>query len=385
MFTPLLAGATTTVPWLQSNLTDGFIHPGQVNGVNQSLQVQGYASTSQFSTGYASSTLYFGANLAPCSSASNALTWSAGTFGCNTISGGSSFAWPFTKQSSGSQATSTVMEFIGGFMSDASSTLTTFTGTNGSTTSTFNSPTITGTNFFSTASSTFGTLYGASLTSCNAANSALTWNSGAFGCNTINSLTFAYPFKTLSTGEEATGTTMAFLNGFVSTASSTLTTFQATYGSTTEIQTTSNTLLATLGGRVGVATTTPEQTFTVASTTSILVQENKVATSTSQTIDWSTSNNYLVQIGTAGVTMSFTNFYVGQHEIVTVCNPGTTGGAITWPSNVTWAGGTPPTQTTTANVCDIWSFLATMGTSTTANPGSLSKVKIFGAATLNFQ
>jgi len=35
----------------------------------------------------ASSTLYYGANLNSCNSGSNALTWSAGQFGCNTISG----------------------------------------------------------------------------------------------------------------------------------------------------------------------------------------------------------------------------------------------------------------------------------------------------------
>lgn len=53
------------------------------------------ASSTLFSTAYASSTAYFGAGLASCNGGSNALTWNAGTFGCNTISAGSS-VWPFT-------------------------------------------------------------------------------------------------------------------------------------------------------------------------------------------------------------------------------------------------------------------------------------------------
>lgn len=44
------------------------------------------------------------------------------------------FAWPFTKQNSSSQATTTLMEWIGGFLADASSTLTRFTASNSTTT-----------------------------------------------------------------------------------------------------------------------------------------------------------------------------------------------------------------------------------------------------------
>lgn len=63
-------------------------------GVTQLTSLTNATST-LFSTGYASSTLYYGANLASCNGGTNALTWSAGQFGCNTISGGSSFGYPF--------------------------------------------------------------------------------------------------------------------------------------------------------------------------------------------------------------------------------------------------------------------------------------------------
>ena len=51
------------------------------------LQSFANASSTLLSSSYASSTVYYGANLATCNSAANALTWVAGVFGCNTISG----------------------------------------------------------------------------------------------------------------------------------------------------------------------------------------------------------------------------------------------------------------------------------------------------------
>lgn len=46
-----------------------------------------YASTTMISATTASSSNYFGGNLASCNAGSSALTWNAGVFGCNTISG----------------------------------------------------------------------------------------------------------------------------------------------------------------------------------------------------------------------------------------------------------------------------------------------------------
>ena len=52
------------------------------------LQTFANASSTYLSATYASSTTYYGGLLASCNSASNALTWNAGYFGCNTITGG---------------------------------------------------------------------------------------------------------------------------------------------------------------------------------------------------------------------------------------------------------------------------------------------------------
>lgn len=106
--------------------------------------------------------------------------------------------------------------------------------------------------------------------------------------------------------------------------------------------------------------------------------ENIVATSSAPTLDWNnTPNQILYRIGTAATTIGFNNASTtGMTKRITVCNPGGTAGAITWSVNtIRWVGGTIPTQTTTANKCDVYSFIVTAGTSTTV---------ILGAQSANF-
>src|SRR3990167_8570198 len=57
----------------------------------------------------------------------------ANDWDCATDDTGGGFSWPFTKQADNSQGTTTVMSFLGGFYSSASSTLTDFQATNGRT------------------------------------------------------------------------------------------------------------------------------------------------------------------------------------------------------------------------------------------------------------
>ena len=134
-----------------------------------------------------------------------------------------------------------------------------------------------------------------------------------------------------------------------------------------------------LAGYFTATSTTATSTFagnvTVGPAASISDQENTLATSTSMTIDWGKGNQQLVRIGTAATTINFSDYSAGQTERVVVCNPPTlSAGALTW-SGVDWSGGTAPTQTTTADVCDIWDFIATNATST---------LKVFGTASTDF-
>ncbi len=126
---------------------------------------------------------------------------------------------------------------------------------------------------------------------------------------------------------------------------------------------------------IGVASSTPWAGISVATGKAIVVAENTLATSTSMTVDWRNGNQQLVRLGFSATTISFSGFVEGQKLVLTVCNPNGTGGALSFGTQVLWPGGTIPTQTTSANKCDVWSFLATMGTST---------LKILGSQTPNF-
>jgi hypothetical protein len=149
------------------------------------------------------------------------------------------------------------------------------------------------------------------------------------------------------------------------------------------LATTTPTALTILkNGRVGLASSTPFYMLSVGNRAgtygSIVTPENKVATSSSITIDWTKSNQQLVQTGTSATTISFSNVINGATMRVVVCNPGGTAGALTW-SGVEWPANTVPTQTTTAKKCDVWSFISTQATSTAA-----SSKKVFGAAVVNY-
>lgn len=113
----------------------------------------------------------------------------------------------------------------------------------------------------------------------------------------------------------------------------------------------------------------------------IVVGEDRPATSTTITLDWSkTKSQITYQIGTSATTINIinatTSLYAGSTKRVMVCNPGSTAGAVTW-TGVEWIG-TAPTQTTTASQCDLWSFFITTATSTTA-------YKVAGGMNAGFQ
>lgn len=110
--------------------------------------------------------------------------------------------------------------------------------------------------------------------------------------------------------------------------------------------------------------------------------ETKPATSTSMAFDWGgMCSTVTYQMGTSAFTINVKNatssIYSGSSKKVWVCNPGGTAGAITW-TGVEWGnGGTMPAQTTTTNVCDLWTLTVGSGTSTSA-------YKVFGQQSPNF-
>lgn len=113
----------------------------------------------------------------------------------------------------------------------------------------------------------------------------------------------------------------------------------------------------------------------------VVTNASQPATTTSMSLDWAnTPNQVEYRIGNAATTITIfdatTTQMLGSRKVAWVCNPNETAGALTW-VGVEWIG-TAPTQTTTANVCDVYSFDILHATSTTA-------FKVAGSGGSNFQ
>lgn len=160
-------------------------------------------------------------------------TFSSGTIclsgDCKTAwpSGGSTFAWPFTKLSTNEQATSTVLAFLAGDITASS--------TNTGDSIVLGHASTTG-NVFAGGNVNFnGELLPDGLT---CSNGQILKKTGAndWDCATDDTGAgggISWPFTKLATGEQATSTIMAWLNGFLSTASSTFTVGPTILASTT--------------------------------------------------------------------------------------------------------------------------------------------------------
>lgn len=81
---------------------------------------------------------------------------------------------------------------------------------------------------------------------------------------------------------------------------------------------------------------------------------------------------------TANVTsLTFTNGQRGSGYRLVLCQDGTGSRTLAgWDSKILWAGGTTPTQTATANKCDVYTFTTTFATTT--------GLKYFGGYVQNF-
>lgn len=97
-------------------ISDWSLNLGNANNWS-ALQTFTNATATNFSSTIASTSQLILGGLA-----NGCLNVTGGNVG-STACGGSSFAWPFTKQAGNEQSTTTVMEFVGGFLSNASSTV----------------------------------------------------------------------------------------------------------------------------------------------------------------------------------------------------------------------------------------------------------------------
>ena len=76
------------------------------------------------------------------------------------------------------------------------------------------------------------------------------------------------------------------------------------------------------------------------------------------------------------MTFTLINMTPGKSCRVIVQNGNTTASTVTWKVQagiIVWTGGTAPTQTTTANKDDVYSFITTAGSSTMETLGAVSQ------------
>ena len=219
------------------------------------------------------------------------------------------------------------------------------------------------------------------------ANGVLTSAAAACGTGTVTSVGLSDSNSTLTIGSTpvtTSGTITATLNLAHSNTWSALQNF----GNATSTLFTCTTCWATnvyVSGNVGIASTTPFSAFSVGSGTassSITVAEYKygagsnAATSTTMNLDCNAGNQLAVPILGSAMTFTLINMTPGKSCRVIVQNGNTTASTVTWKVQagiIVWTGGTAPTQTTTANKDDVYSFITTAGSSTMETLGAVSQ------------
>jgi hypothetical protein len=232
---------------------------------------------------------------------------------------------------------------------------------------------------------------GVSGSSSGGATPNLTLTLGALtGVTSFNGLVVTANTGVITTGTW-NGTTIAVANGGTNSTSFNSSMLVGSDNAGTTIVATSTPQVAALHAtsttaasyfnfNVGIASTAPMTSLGIATGTILVAEFKPAATSTTQTVNWLNGTQQILKLGTAAITLTFTGNAVGQTLRLVTCAPDSgTMGTITWPAAVRWAGGAAPTQTTTAQHCDIYSFINTHATSTVAGAGV-----ILGAQTANF-
>jgi hypothetical protein len=169
---------------------------------------------------------------------------------------------------------------------------------------------------------------GSGLTNCNTGN-VLTWSgtTNLFGCAVDAQGSGTFPF-TPQTWGNSTSTLVGFFNG------------------------------------LAVGTTTPTSAFVnfaLGSTTNVLEEIYKPATTTNMTIGMASGTVQQIDGSTSAFTLTVSafNLALGQKKEVIFCNPGSqAGGGVTWAAetglHLSYNGGTAPGGTTQAGTCDKW-------------------------------
>lgn len=205
-----------------------------------------------------------------------------------------------------------------------------------------------------------------------------------YNATTTDQVLIAENATTTNAQFEVAGRFAAFKGGFLSLASSTVTGLtNLNGGATTTLLSaqgaffgTAGTSVFTTGGFLGLASSTPWTQLSLGSGAITTTEASTTGTATIN-VNWKNANQQKIEM-TANTTvqMGF-NTVPGQTQKIILCSD-VSARSVTWGSSSTtiiWAGHTVPTQTSSANTCDVYSFVVTGATGTPTT---------FGAVTSNF-
>lgn len=308
-----------------------------INFVDSSSGTLGFFdSTGLFNSKYSSSTIYssfviasstnyFGAGLSSCAGASNALTWTGGIFGCNTISGTGLTAYDaFTHPYAASSATTSTLYFNNGFASNASSSISSlllpalsqglvYTGTSGivDTTAT-------------TSATCAGTLSCTSFTVLGSSPITLTGSGGASSGGGVGWATSTADVNSIFS--YGTGGVYVRGNSASATSSRSLLEVNAPGGVMPFYVGSSTSLFEVDGatGNIGIGTTTPPSPLTLNPTPNQLVSLNPLFLLGTSTLSGaSAAGTYIGANAPTGFTGNMIDFQLAATSRFKVANDGT--------------------------------------------------------------
>lgn len=105
--------------------------------------------------------------------------------------------------------------------------------------------------------------------------------------------------------------------------------------------------------------TTPTITKPVMSATNPTAQTYTPSAAGTATLDLSLSNQHFITMPAGNITIALSNDTNNQNFMIATTQDVVGSRTVTWFSGISWAGGTPPTLTTTASKTDILGFIRT--------------------------
>ena len=109
----------------------------------------------------------------------------------------------------------------------------------------------------------------------------------------------------------------------------------------------------------GACASTANGDGTITAERAITSEEGTVTAGATITLNWDDGNQQYLSLTSNSVVTAFSNNTTGQTLRMVVCQDATGGRTFTFSPTIKWSGGTTPTQTSTLNKCDVYSFIQT--------------------------